>query len=114
MPLDASWLWRQFKRTLEAAKLPGHFQPKSLRHSFASIHLSEGESPVWVQEQLGHASLELTTRVYGRWFPKKPVRGGNARLDDALGSKTVAHAAGAGGMDNADGHIKVACNATAC
>ncbi len=114
MPLDASWLWRQFKRTLEAAKLPGHFKPKSLRHSFASIHLSEGESPVWVQEQLGHASLELTTRVYGRWFPKRPVRGGNARLDDARGSKKVADAAGTSRMGNTDGHIKVACNATSC
>jgi integrase len=113
-PLDPSWLWREFKRTLEAAKLPGHFKPKSLRHSFASIHLSEGESPVWVQEQLGHASLELTTRVYGRWFPKKPVRGGNDRLDDAHGSKTVANGAGADGMVNAGGHIEIARNATSC
>lgn len=28
-----------------------------------------GESPVYVQRQLGHASIKLTVDTYGRWLP---------------------------------------------
>jgi integrase len=75
------------KDVLAEIGFSSHYSPKSLRHTWASIMLSEGESPVWVQQQLGHATLDLTVRVYGRWLRKRPVLGGVDRLDD--GSKTV-------------------------
>ena len=57
----------------------------------ASILLSEGVSPVYVQEQLGHATIELTVSTYGRWLKKK-APGALDRLDFvsevASGSKT--------------------------
>jgi len=56
---------------LKKAKLPLHFTPHCLRHTYASILLAEGVSPVYVQEQLGHATIELTVSTYGRWLKKK-------------------------------------------
>lgn len=42
-------------------------------HTYASILLAEGVSPVYVQEQLGHATIELTVSTYGRWLKKKAL-----------------------------------------
>ena len=53
------------------AKLPLHFTPHCLRHTYASILLADGVSPVYVQEQLGHATIELIVSSYGRWLKKK-------------------------------------------
>ena len=65
---------RVFVRLLKRAKLPLHFSPHSLRHTFASLLLQQGESPVYVQRQLGHASIKLTVDTYGKWLPmgKRP------------------------------------------
>ena len=80
-------------RILKAAKLPQHFTPHCLRHTYASILLADGVSPVYVQEQLGHATIELTVSTYGRWLKKK-APGALDRLDGAIsfesGSKVVA------------------------
>jgi integrase len=56
-------------RALQRAKLPTSFSPHSLRHSFASILLSEGVSLQFVQRQLGHRSVTMTADLYGRWLP---------------------------------------------
>jgi hypothetical protein len=56
------------ERVLRLAKLPGHFTPHSLRHTFCSLLISQGESPVYVQQQAGHASVEMTVGTYGSWF----------------------------------------------
>jgi integrase len=39
------------------------------RHSFASILFMNGESPAYVRDQLGHASIKLTVDIYGHWIP---------------------------------------------
>jgi hypothetical protein len=59
---------RAMERTLKAAGLPGHFTPHSLRHTFCSLLIGAGVSPVYVQQQAGHASVEMTVGVYGSWF----------------------------------------------
>ena len=69
-----------------------HFTPHCLRHTYASILLSEGLSPVYVQEQLGHATIELTVSTYGRWLKKK-APGALDLLDGSTVSKVVAVAA---------------------
>jgi integrase len=33
--------------------------------------LAAGVSPAYLQEQLGHASIELTVGIYGRWLRKR-------------------------------------------
>ncbi len=90
-PLQVANVRRAFARALKYADLPDHFTPHSLRHTFASLLLQQGESPVYVQRQLGHASIQLTVDTYGRWLPM----GNKAavdRLDEQSGSKVVANA----------------------
>jgi hypothetical protein len=60
---------RAMRRVLEKADLPRHFTMHSLRHSFCSLLVSSGVSPVYVQQQAGHADVGFTVRVYGSWFP---------------------------------------------
>src|SRR5262249_61380176 len=67
--LDADRIRSAFKRVLRAAHLPEHFTPHSLRHSYASILISDGVSPAYVQRQLGHATYTLTVDTYGKWLP---------------------------------------------
>jgi integrase len=71
---------KAFERVLKAAGLPGRFSCHSLRHTYASLLLADGVSPAYVQEQLGHASIELTVGTYGRWLRKK-APGALDRLD---------------------------------
>ncbi len=87
---------KAFKRVLKAAGLPLHFTSKGLRHTYASLLLQMGVSPVYVQRRLGHASIQLTVNTYGRWLPM----GNKAivdRLDGADGSKVVAAGGGSQG-----------------
>lgn len=53
-----------------------------LRHTFASLLLQQGESVVYVKEQLGHASIQITVDTYGPLIPGAN-RGAVDRLDDA-------------------------------
>jgi integrase len=53
-----------------------------LRHTFASLLIQQGESLVYIKEQMGHSNIDVTVDVYGHLVP-----GGNRqavdRLDDA-------------------------------
>ena len=55
-----------------------------MRHTFASLLLQQGESPVYVKEQMGHSSIQVTVDLYGYLIP-----GGNKqavdRLDEPVG-----------------------------
>ena len=94
-PADPANVRRAMLNVLKKAKLPLHFTPHCLRHTYASILLADGVSPVYVQEQLGHATIELTVSTYGRWLKKK-APGALDRLDSVAfpqsGSRTVAEA----------------------
>jgi integrase len=46
--IDPANVRRTMLRVLKAAKLPEHFTPHCLRHTYASILLSEGVSPVYI------------------------------------------------------------------
>jgi integrase len=67
---------RAMARVLKAAALPGHFTPHCLRHTYASLLLSRGESLLYVSRQLGHSTIKLTADLYGRWLPVEPTNGG--------------------------------------
>ncbi len=87
--LDESKVRKAFRQIIRKANLPAHFSPHALRHTLASLLLQQGESPAYVQRQLGHASIQLTVDTYGRWLPM----GNKAavdRLDEPTGSKMVA------------------------
>ncbi len=50
-----------------------------LRHSFASLLLQNGELPVYVKDQMGHSSIQVTVDLYGHLIP-----GGNKQAVDRL------------------------------
>jgi integrase len=62
-------IWRAIQQTLKKAKLDLHFSAHSFRHTFASQLLQLGESPAYVQRQLGHSSIKMTVDTYGKWLP---------------------------------------------
>jgi integrase len=53
-----------FTRMLEKAELR-RIRLHDLRHTFASLLLQHGESVVYVKEQLGHGSIQITVDTYG-------------------------------------------------
>ncbi len=55
-PFDDGKIRLVMRRTMKRAGPPTHFSPHCLRHTYASILLSEGESPAYIQRQLGHRS----------------------------------------------------------
>jgi integrase len=70
-----------FMDVLQRAGLPKHHTPHSLRHTYASLLLQNGESLKFVQEQLGHSTIKLTADLYGKWAKTEPMRGGANYLD---------------------------------
>ena len=92
-PMDESKVRRAMRQVLRHAKLPVHFSPHCLRHTYASLMLQQGESLTYVQRQLGHASINLTADTYGKWLPlgnKAAVDRLDAPIFDESGSKVVA------------------------
>ena len=69
-----------FERMLTKAGLR-HIRIHDLRHTFASLLLQQGESVVYVKEQLGHGSIQITVDTYGHPIPGAN-RGAVDRLDD--------------------------------
>jgi integrase len=59
---------RHFKPILKGAELPD-IRLYDLRHSCATLLLSEGENPKVVSERLGHASIVLTLDTYSHVLP---------------------------------------------
>src|SRR5262245_10862621 len=64
---------RNVRRAL--ARLAGHAElgrglgPHDLRHTFGSQLIAAGKSPVYVQRQMGHASVATTVDLYGSGLP---------------------------------------------
>jgi hypothetical protein len=92
-PLDESKVRKVMARILKKAKMPLHFTPHCLRHTYASLMLQQDEPVTYVQRQLGHASIQLTVDTYGKWLPM----GNKAAVDrldtgaaEPSGSKMVA------------------------
>jgi integrase len=59
---------RYFHKVLEKAELKG-FRLYDLRHTMATLLLSEGVNPKIVSERLGHASIVLTLDTYSHVLP---------------------------------------------
>jgi integrase len=74
---------RVWAPALVAAKLR-HVVIHSLRHTYASLLIAQGESPKYISSQLGHASVQITFDRYGHLFPNEK-RTSAARLEQRLG-----------------------------
>jgi integrase len=47
------------------------------RHTYASMMLTAGESPVWLAQQMGHSDMTMIARTYGRWIADAVPEAGN-------------------------------------
>jgi integrase len=76
--LDPRNLRKVFWKTLDLGGLH-RVRFHDLRHTYASLLIAQGESLVYVKDQLGHSSISITCDVYGHLTP-----GGNRRAVDRL------------------------------
>ncbi len=75
-PIEQNFIRRVFKRVLKKAGLRG-IKLHGLRHSFASILLSQGADLFYVSKQLGHSGINITSDIYGHFIPSE----GNREVD---------------------------------
>lgn len=52
--------------------------PMQTRHTFATLMISSGEDVGWVQNMLGHSSLQMIFQRYYAWVPKPTRSDGQA------------------------------------
>lgn len=70
IPRDGGWPWTtgyardHFKAVCQKLGFPSSIVFHSLRHTYASLLLRSGTSPIVVARQLGHANMETTLRTY--------------------------------------------------
>jgi integrase len=67
-PMRPYTLTRKFERILKHASLP-HIRFHDLRHTCATLLLSRGVHPKFVQELLGHATISITLDRYSHVIP---------------------------------------------
>jgi integrase len=80
-PLDPSNIAKRcFHKCLEKACLR-RVRFHDLRHTFASIHISQGESLAYVRDQLGHHSIQITVDIYGHLVPGSNKSAADRLLD---------------------------------
>jgi integrase len=81
--LEPSNLRKVFSKLLIAAKLR-RVRFHDLRHTFATLLIQQGESLVYVRDQLGHFSIKVTADTYGHLVP-----GGNRQAVDKLDQRVT-------------------------
>ena len=67
------WLWQGILKRAKAR----YRRPYQTRHTYASMMLTAGESPMWVAQQMGHSDWGMIRRVYGRWIPNTNPEAGH-------------------------------------
>jgi integrase len=77
--LDERNLETAWARCLKAAGIR-QIRFHDLRHTFASLLIEQGAHPKYIQEQMGHSSIQVTMDTYGHLFPNRN-RGLVDRLD---------------------------------
>ncbi len=77
--MEQNHIRKIFKRLLKNAGLR-EIRVHDMRHTMASLLLSDGASPVYVKEQLGHTSIQMTVDIYGHLI-QSSNRGAINKLD---------------------------------
>ena len=71
-PMGCRWDERNLRRCWTACLTSSglrRIRLHDLRHSFASHLIDLGAHPKYIQEQLGHSSIQVTMDIYGHLFP---------------------------------------------
>jgi integrase len=87
-PLDPMNAYHRFHKALDKASLP-RIRQHDLRHTAATLMLSEGIHPKVVQEMLGHSNINLTLATYSHVLPTMQ-RDAADRMDDAFNRAKIA------------------------
>ena len=66
--MEQNYIRRIYKRILQKAGLRD-IRVHNTRHTFSSLLLTDGVTPVYVKEQLGHSSIQMTVDIYGHLIP---------------------------------------------
>lgn len=85
--LPKSTLFNAFSRILKKANLP-KLEIHSLRHTHAVLLLESGASMKYIQERLGHKSIEITSNIYSHIsdkINKDSISGFEAYMNNVLG-----------------------------
>lgn len=89
---DSNLRSRIFDPALKKAKIP-KIRFHDLRHCYASLLIDQGESPKYIQAQMGHSSINVTFDIYGHLMKdsnqEAATRLGNTIFGESS-SKTVA------------------------
>ena len=56
-----------------------------LRHTYASLLIDQGEHPKYIQDQMGHSSINVTMDVYGHLMTKVNVKSANKLAKTVFG-----------------------------
>ncbi len=86
-PSDPDTFSHLFSKPAQKAGL-GHWHPHELRHSGASIMLTQGTPLHVVSDVLGHASIAITKGVYGHLM-ERDKRAASAAIFGALLGSSV-------------------------
>ena len=82
-PLDPDTVSKiEFHRILKSAGIR-RIRFHDLRHTYASLLVAQGESPKYIQCQLGHSSIQVTLDRYGHLMPDVNEAAA-ARLEDQV------------------------------
>ena len=61
--------YRIWQPVMRASNL-AYRKPHGLRHTYASLLLTQGANMLYVKEQLGHHSIQVTVDIYGHLVPQ--------------------------------------------
>ncbi|KJS29353.1 MAG: hypothetical protein VR64_21285 [Desulfatitalea sp. BRH_c12] len=79
-PIPKNTVTNHYNKILQKAGIR-KVRVHDMRHTFASILLTNNESLVYVKEQMGHSSIKMTVDIYGHLIPSSNRAAVN-RLDD--------------------------------
>jgi integrase len=65
-----NFLKRQWHKAIEKAGLLRR-TPHDMRHTYATLRISKGDSLAEVSKEMGHSNQEITYRAYYKWLPKE-------------------------------------------
>jgi len=75
---------RVWNRAMEKSGLRRR-TPHDMRHTYATLRLSKGDSLAEVSKEMGHATTDITYRTYYKWLPKES----RSNIDELDGGRAV-------------------------
>lgn len=70
-PLNyGNFIHRVWNRAMDKSGLRRR-TPHDMRHTYATLRLSKGDSLAEVSKEMGHSTAEITYRTYYKWLPKE-------------------------------------------